>query len=362
MKKTPLYQAHLDAGARILPFAGWDMPIQYTGIMKEHEWTRTRASIFDICHMGEFLLEGPTAETDLDRLVTQKLSTLAEGQCRYGYLLNESGGVIDDLTVYRKGPESWFLVVNAGNRDRNSAWIQEFCSTSTRFSDRSDSLAKLDVQGPLSRNVLETVTETPMPGLGYFRFTEQNWQGMPTLISRTGYTGEFGYELYFPIGEAERIWSFLLEHDDLQPAGLGARDTLRLEVGYPLHGHELTEDRTPVGAGRGMFLDLSKSFIGCEAVQQELDRGAAAYLAGLALEGKRAARAGDAVIHQDQRVATVTSGSFGPSVGHAIAMAYLPDSLTQPGTELRIVIRGKEHPAKVTELPFYKSGTARSNA
>lgn len=359
MNKTPLYQAHLDAGARILPFAGWEMPIQYEGIMKEHEWTRTRASIFDICHMGEYLLEGPSAEADLNRLVTQKLSTLAEGQCRYGYLLNESGGVIDDLTVYRKGPESWFLVVNAGNRDRNAAWIQDHCSGPTEFSDLSDSLAKLDVQGPAAREILEAVTGDPMPSLGYFRFIEQDWQGMPTLISRTGYTGEFGYELYFPAGDAVRIWALLLQHEDLKPAGLGARDTLRLEVGYPLHGHELSDTRTPVGAGRGMFMDTSKSFIGCEAVQRELEQGAPAYLAGLALEGKRAAREGDEVTHEGRPVGTVTSGSLGPSVGHAVAMAYLPDSLTKPGTSLNVLIRGKEHPATVVDMPFYKKGTAR---
>jgi len=343
----------------MLPFAGWEMPIQYEGIMKEHEWTRTHASIFDICHMGEFLLEGPSAQADLNRLVTQKLSTLVDGQCRYGYLLNENGGVIDDLTVYRKGSDCWLLVVNAGNREVNEAWIKNHLSESTTFSDHSDSLAKLDIQGPISRKIIEEVSSENLPELGFFRFVEQEWQGMPTLISRTGYTGEFGYELYFPANEAPRIWDLLLEHHDLKPAGLGARDTLRLEVGYPLHGHELAPERTPVGASRGMFMDIGKDFIGKAAVEQELHTGASGYLAGLALDGKRAAREGDEITHDGKVVGTVTSGSFAPSVGHAVAMAYLPDALTQSGTSLNILIRGKEHPATVIDLPFYKDGTAR---
>lgn len=359
MKQTPLYAQHLAAGARMAPFAGWDMPIQYTGILKEHAWTRTYASIFDICHMGEFELEGPGALEDLDQLVTQPLLSMELGQCRYGYLLNDSGGVIDDLTVYRRGPEQFFIVVNAGNRDRDAAWIQAHLGPETRFSDLSDGLAKLDVQGPQARRILQEAGGEVLPDLGYFRFAEVQWKEQACLISRTGYTGEFGYELYFPAEAAAWIWEDLLRHPELKPAGLGARDTLRLEVGYPLHGHELSEKRSPVGAARGMFIGKNKHFIGENAVRSELENGAPLYLAGLELEGKRAAREGDTVFAEGQPIGSVTSGSLAPSLGKAVALAYLPDAFTQAGTKVDIEIRAQAHPAQIVPLPFYRDGTAR---
>lgn len=337
------------------------MPIQYEGILAEHEWTRSHASIFDICHMGEFQLEGSKALQDLDRLVTCSLSSLEVGQCRYGYLLNEQGGVLDDLTVYRRSEDAYFVVVNAADVATKAAWFRDHCSDLTRFSDLSSELAKLDVQGPEARVVLESIGGS-LPDLKFFRFDELDFLDADMMVSRTGYTGEFGYELYFPADLAGKIWERLLEHPSLKPGGLGARDTLRLEVGYPLYGHELTEDRTPVGVCRGRFIDRDKEFIGKDAVERDLDHGVDTYLTGLKLEGRRAAREGSAVLAGGYAVGSVTSGSFAPSIGSAVALAMVPDALTEAGTEVDVDIRGKAARAVVVTPPFYTEGTARRPA
>ena len=357
--KTPLHPIHTALQARMAPFAGWDMPIQYEGIVAEHLHTRTVASIFDTCHMGEFDLRGPTAEADLERLVTQRVSTIREGQCRYGYLLHEDGGVIDDLTVFRRGPDHFFLVVNAGTLKADSDWIQAHLSDDSHFTDLSSNRAKLDVQGPTSRATMEAALGHPLPDLKYFRFTDTELAGTPCTLSRTGYTGEWGYEIYFPIEETVRLWNLFTEPGAIRPAGLGARDTLRLEVGYPLYGHELTLDQTPVAAARGMFIDTEKDFIGREAVQRDLDTGVARYLAGLKLESRRAAREGDIVLHEGRDVGVVTSGSLAPSLDVAIAFAQIDAALCKPGQSLDISVRGTPLPATVVELPFYEDGTAR---
>ncbi len=341
------------------PFGGWDMPIQYEGILAEHAHTRTKTSLFDICHMGEFELKGPTAGADLERLLTQSVSTLQVGQCRYGYLLRDDGGVLDDLTVYRRGPEHYWLVVNAGTCEQDANWIRSRVSPGTSFADLSPTIAKLDVQGPTSRAEMESALGVKLPDLKYFWFTDITLAAVPCLLSRTGYTGEWGYELYFPWNEAPRFWKLLLANPNIKPAGLGARDTLRLEVGYPLYGHELSLDRTPIAASRGMYIDLKKDFIGKPAVARDGENGLPRYLAGLQLESKRAARAGDKVVSGGRVVGEITSGSVAPSLGFAVAMAYVDAALAQPGQRLEIDVRGAKLPATVVELPFYKNGTAR---
>jgi aminomethyltransferase len=341
------------------PFAGWEMPIQYEGIVAEHLHTRSVASIFDTCHMGEFDLRGPTAETDLERMLTQRVSTVQEGQCRYGYLLGDDGGVIDDLTVFRRGPDHFFLVVNAGTLQADADWICAHRSAATVFTDRSPGRAKLDVQGPASRKHMEEALGQSLPDLKYFRFVDTELAGVPCTLSRTGYTGEWGYEIYFPIEETERLWSLFTKPGVIRPAGLGARDTLRLEVGYPLYGHELTLHQTPVAAARGMFIDTEKDFIGCEAVRRDLQHGLPRYLAGLKLDSRRAAREGDVVLHQGKDVGVVTSGSLAPSLEVAVAFAQIDAALCEPGQSLAISVRGKPLPATVVDLPFYQHGTAR---
>ncbi|NKB23281.1 MAG: glycine cleavage system aminomethyltransferase GcvT [Kiritimatiellae bacterium] len=360
--KTVLYNKHIEVNARMVPFASWEMPIQYEGIIKEHAQTRTRCSIFDTCHMGEFDIQGPAAETDLETLLTLSVSTLQNGQCRYGFLLNKEGGILDDLMCYRRGPDHFFLVVNAGTLEKDAAWIREHLSSSTTFTDLSSHTAKLDVQGPISRKEIETIFRIQLPELNYFRFTDLNLAEVPCTISRTGYTGEWGYELYFPTNDAERIWDLLTVNGSIKPAGLGARDTLRLEAGYALYGSELSENRTPVAASRGLFIDMKKEFIGKEIMAKDLREGIDQFLVGLQLETRRSARVGSKVMHQKQVVGEVTSGSFSPTLGFAIALAYVRSDLIDPGQKLDIETQKTRLAAEVVELPFYKKGTARKKS
>lgn len=361
MKTTPLFQEHVALGARMAPFGGWNMPIEYEGILKEHYHTRMSATVFDICHMGEFELSGSTAERDLERLLTQRISTMAIGQCRYGYLLREDGGVLDDLTCYRLAPDRFMLVVNAATTDQDREWIVKRLSNSTRFRDISADTAKLDIQGPLSRTAMEEVFATRMPELGYFRAQEIELDGVRCLLSRTGYTGEWGYELYLHPDHVVGFWKKLLAADIVKPAGLGARDTLRLEVGYPLYGHELSVARTPVAASRGRFLDTTKDFIGKSAVMRDLAGGCAQYLVGLQLETRRAARPHDKVYDGTRCVGEITSGSIAPSLGVAVALAYVDREVGVNGKRLEVEVHGKRLSATVTEPPFYRHGTAHGS-
>lgn len=356
MKKTPLHAQHVELGARMGEFGGWDMPIQYAGILQEHEQTRAKASVFDICHMGEFGISGQTALHDLEKLLTCNIQTLETGQVRYGYMLNDAGGVIDDLTCYRLAADHYMLVVNAGTAEKDAEWIKKHISAETKFTDLSPSTAKLDVQGPKSREVLEAVFGGKLPELGYFRCQTL---GIGWLLSRTGYTGEWGYEIYLPNNAVvSNLWKKLVGHDLCEPAGLGARDTLRLEMGYPLYGHELSESRTPVATSRGAFINMDKDFIGKENVRAELD-DPKAVLVGLEFSSKRAGREHDPVFHEGVKVGEVTSGSVAPSLGVAIAMAFVESGFAEVGRELQVEIRGKPFPSTVVDLPFYKNGTAR---
>lgn len=357
MKKTVLYQQHLSLGARMGEFGGWDMPIQYEGILQEHTHTRTRASIFDICHMGEFEISGPTALSDLEHLLTQNLSRLEVGQCRYGFMLNEEGGVLDDLICYRLEADCFWLVVNAGTAAGDAAWIQAHISEQTTFSDLSAQTAKIDVQGPLSKQVLEAAFSVELPQLGYFRFARMHCMGIDLLLSRTGYTGEHGYELYLPVDQAERVWVLLMNHSEVKPAGLGARDTLRLEMGFPLYGHELSERYSPVVYSGAAFIDMKKSFIGKAGVTAELGNPPFRRVA-LKLNSKRAAREHDRVLYNGECVGEITSGSLAPSLGVAVGLALVEPALAVPGGKLDVEIRGKTFPAEVVDLPFYTEGTA----
>ncbi len=358
MQRTPLHADHLALGARMAPFGGWEMPIQYEGILAEHHRTRTAASVFDTCHMGEFRFEGPTAEADLTRLLTMDVAGLRAGRCRYGYLLNESGGVLDDLTCYRAGPDAFMVVVNAGTRDADRNWIRARLSAGTVFSDDSDALGKLDVQGPAARGVTESALGTPVPKLPFFGFADLETRHGPVRVSRTGYTGEFGYELYLAADAVANVWRELVEAG-AGPAGLGARDTLRLEMGYPLYGQDLGPDRNPVAAARGMFLRPDADFVGGATVETARTRGVDRYLAGLRLTGRRAARPGDEVKADGAVVGEVTSGSFAPSLGVAVALAYVDDAFTRPGQRLAAGARKPGLDAEVVDLPFYREGTAR---
>jgi len=341
------------------PFAGWDMPIQYAGILKEHEQTRKAVSVFDTCHMGEFEFVGPEALHALETLLTQRIETLRIGQARYGYLLKEDGGTLDDVICFRLDVERWLLVVNAGTRVKDAEWVRAHLPKGVLFRDLSDHTGKLDVQGPDARKAVETAFQCRLPDLNYFHCCEIELAGAPVLISRTGYTGEFGYELYFPADRAGEFWDRLTQAGGALPAGLGARDTLRLEMGYPLYGHELSGETTPAGVARKPFLDLAKPFIGREAVLREIQSGSGNRLVGLKLPGRRSSRAADSVFQGEKQVGTVTSGSFAPSLGCAVALASVQPLVATDGTELTISSAGVQTSARVVSLPFYAGGTAR---
>ncbi|MDK2874109.1 MAG: aminomethyltransferase [Desulfomicrobiaceae bacterium] len=351
---SPLTSWHHAHGARMAPFAGWDMPIQYTSILEEHQHTRTQASIFDICHMGEFFLSGPGATDALARIVTHNLETLKPGRCRYGFMLNDNGGVLDDLIVYRLAADDYMLVVNAATTASDLAWIREHLPRGLTLEDRSSLTAKIDLQGPQSFAVLAQIIPGTWTDLAYFAFRPVTWRGMELLVSRTGYTGELGVELYVPWNRALELWEALLEHPLVKPAGLGARDTLRLEMGLPLYGQDLDTAHTPVEAGYGALLTSPAEFIGKSALPLVRER-----LVGLALEGRRSARHGDGVLLGDRVVGRVTSGSFAPSLGHAIALAYVTaeaadaDAFTIQAAKTLLS-------ARKVELPFYTQGTART--
>ncbi len=354
LKTTPLTAWHRNHGAKMAPFAGFDMPVQYEGIIAEHGHTRSQASVFDICHMGEFLLSGAGARQGLNAVVTQDLDTLAKGRCRYGFLLNEAGGILDDLIIYCLGEDLYMLVVNGACEEQDFAWIGARLPAGLDFRNVSAETGKIDLQGPASLGVLEGLTGRTWKHLKYFTFEETTHQGHRLLVSRTGYTGELGYELYVPASTAPAMWEALLNDPAVKPAGLGARDTLRLESGLPLYGQDLDTDHTPVESGLGLFLKKAGDFIGKAGLGKDRER-----LIALTIEGRRSARHHDQVCLADGTVAGhVTSGSFAPTLGCCVALAYVGTAHAQ---DQDFVVRAAraELPAKRVELPFYRLGTAR---
>ena len=350
---TPLHAWHKNNGARMVPFAGWDMPVQYVGILEEHKQTRTRASIFDISHMGEFLLEGSGATAALARITTHNLATLAPGKCRYGFLLNERGGVLDDLIVYRLAEERYMLVVNGACIDSDFAWIGRHLPEGLVFVNQSFEIAKIDLQGPESFDVLSRTLPGDWASLGYFGFRETEIDGFTLLVSRTGYTGELGYEFYLPWDKAQVLWDRLMADEAVRPAGLGARDTLRLEVGLPLYGQDLDTDHTPVEAGYGAMLKSEAEFIGKAGLETVRER-----LIGLRIDGRRSARHYDEVFVGEDKVGVVTSGSIAPSLGYCVAMAYVrADSADK--TEFTVKGPRTTLAAVRADMPFFTAGTAR---
>lgn len=354
--QTPLSAWHQAHGAKMAPFAGWDMPIQYPGgILTEHLHTREKAGLFDICHMGEFIVDGKGAADALSEAVSVNIATLKPGRCRYGFLLNEKGGVMDDLIVYRLLEERFMVVVNAGCRASDLEALKERIGGKAIIEDVSEAMAKVDLQGPESFAALESCIPGPWRRLPYFGFTEDSsFDGEAMLVSRTGYTGELGVEIYLPASKVLKLWELLLGDERVKPVGLGARDTLRLEVGLPLYGQDLDQDHSPAEAGYAGMLTSQAPFVGREAAREVREK-----LTALVIPGRRSARHGDAVLLDGQEVGLVTSGSFGPTVGNAIALAYIK---AEAADAAAYVVRGakSELQAEVAALPFYKGGTARN--
>jgi aminomethyltransferase len=318
----------------------------------EHERTRSDVGLFDTCHMGQVVVAGAEAERDLRALLTTDVASLRVGRCRYGFLLNAGGGVLDDLITYRLAPAKWLLVVNACVRDRDLARIRARVSAGTTVTSRFESHGKLDVQGPRSPEAVAAVLGAGVDDLPYFGFRILERRGVELLVSRTGYTGERGFELYAPADAVPELWrSFTAA--GARPAGLGARDTLRLEAGLPLYGHELTERTTPVEAGLARFVCMENPFPGRAVLRRQLDRGAPRRLAGVRLQGRRAARRGDTVAAGGRAAGTVTSGSYCPTLGCAAAMVYIAADSGREGLEVRVRTGRAELAGQVCSLPFY---------
>lgn len=365
---SPLDAVHERLGAAFTDFAGWRMPVRYTSDLAEHQAVRTGAGIFDLSHMGEIELSGPGAGAALDHALAGRLSAIAVGRAKYSLLLAEDGGVLDDLVVYRLGEERFLVVANASNADVVARELTARADGfDVRVADRSRDVALIAVQGPASADI---VTRAVMGGegtglgirdiadLGYYRVLAGTFGGDELLVARTGYTGEDGFELYAPAAHAESLWATLMKAggDQLTPCGLACRDTLRLEAGMPLYGHELGADLLPVQAGLGKVVALTSKgdFVGRAAIEST-DSSDRPRLVGLAGEGRRAARAGSLVRSADGReVGTVTSGALSPTLGHPIAMALVDPAATAAGTALVADVRGKDLPMTVVELPFYR--------
>lgn len=369
---SPLHEAHTAAGASFTDFAGWQMPVRYSSDLAEHHAVRTAAGLFDLSHMGEIVLLGPEAGQALDYALAGTLSSLAIDQAKYSLLLSRAGGIVDDLVVYRTGEDRYLIVANASNRERVVAELRDRTSPfDVEVFDESDDIALIAVQGPASLSIL-LATEgffredgdfaQELSDLKYYRSIPAAFQNHPVLVARTGYTGEDGFELYLAPDSARALWDALLEagkEQGLVPAGLASRDTLRLEAGMPLYGHELGVETLPAQAGLGRVVALSKDgdFIG-RAASEEGPHPEARVLVGLTGTGKRAARAGYPVVATAQdgaveEVGVVTSGALSPTLGVPIAMAYVAPRFAHPGSELSVDVRGTQLPFTVTALPFY---------
>lgn len=362
LRSTPLAEEHVKLGARMVPFAGWNMPVQYKeGILAEHAHTREKVSLFDICHMGEFRVKGAKSAEALDRILARPVADQKVGICRYNFMLNEKGTVLDDLVVYRMADDEFFIVVNAGTRAGDAEQFRKNLPADCSFTDESDDTAKFDLQGPLAVDVIEKLGFKRESLPGYFKFIKGTIGGVDCLLSRTGYTGELGFEIYVSASKAVEIWNLLLAQENVKPAGLGARDTLRLEMGYALYGHELNLETTPVEAGYGEMLKLGsgRKFIGSEALESTTPKKT---LVAIELDGRRAAREGSIVRIDGREAGKVSSGTFGPSVGRAVAMAYIYSGFpSAKGTKVSLDAGKASIEGVIGELPFYKNGTARKN-
>jgi len=360
LKRTPLFEAHKALDARMVDFGGWEMPVQYCGILAEHRAVRTHVGLFDVSHMGEFEFIGTGAADFLQRMTINDVKKLKIGQAQYSMMLYPHGGVVDDLIVYRVDNDHYLVVVNAGNIEKDWAWVEEHLPRSGDLSvvNRSDRTALLSLQGPCAKNVLSLLTDLDLESLRYYHIVQGGVGGLAARVARTGYTGEDGFELFVPSEDAMTLWEILMtegEADGLLPCGLGARDTLRLEAGMPLYGHELHDQIDPLSAGLGRFVALDvPDFIGRDALLRIREKGSGRKLVGFEMVGRGIARQHYEIQRNGERVGEVASGTFAPTLKKNIGTGYVPDHVAVPGTRLDIVIRGRPVEARVVPLPFYK--------
>ena len=344
--RTPLYDRHVALGARLVPFAGWEMPVQYEGVIPEHLAVRKDCGVFDVSHMGELQVEGPGARDFLQSLLSNDLDRIGPGEAQYALLTNEQGGIVDDLIVYERDPENFLLIVNASNRETDFAWLRDREASGAELRDVSDDYALLAVQGPRS---IERLGLADAPA---FTFAEGEIDGVACTINRTGYTGELGVELLVPAGAGGELWDSVLERGAL-PCGLGARDTLRLEVCYPLHGNDIGPDTDAISAGLGWVCALDKDFTGVEELRRIKAEGPKQRLAAFVMEEPGIPRQGMTILDGGAGVGTITSGSHSPMLERGIGLGYVAAGLAEPDREVTIDIRGRSRRARVVKKPIY---------
>jgi len=362
LRRTPLFEIHRELGARLVDFAGFEMPVQYSSIKAEHAAVRDRAGIFDVSHMGQIHFGGPAAVETVERLVTCRVASLRRGGVRYGLLCNERGGVVDDVTVYRVADDALFLCVNASNIEKDVAWIQQHSPPEAGVRDRSAETGLIALQGPLSAALMAAIGAPEAADLGRFSFAPIGLGGVPALVSRTGYTGSDGFEPYLGAGDTQRIFHSLLEAGreiEGGPAiacGLGARDTLRLEAALALYGHELDDDTSPLEAGLERFVKREQGgFIGAEAIERQAAAGLPRHLIGFELTQRGVARADYPITSGGRTIGRVTSGVPSPTLGKSIGLGYVEPAYSDPGSKIEIEIRGKAVEARVVETPFVRA-------
>ncbi len=355
-QRTPLYETHVRAGARLVEFAGWEMPVQYAGILAEHEAVRTRVGLFDVSHMGEVIFRGPRALEALNRTFTNDLSKIADGQAQYGCLCRESGGIVDDVVVYRRSAEDLLVCVNASNRRKDFEWLSAHASGAD-VRNESDEWAQLALQGPLAAQLLQRLAKVNLAQLRSYRFANGEVAGIACLVARTGYTGEDGFELFCSSGEGARLWDALMEAgkaERIQPCGLGARDSLRLEMAYRLYGSDMDDSTTPLEAGLAWVVKLDKGeFVGRDALVRQREQGVGRKLVGFTLTDPGIPRHGYPVLQDGRKVGEVTSGTRSPTLQIPIGLAYVPTALAAESSSFAVDIRGRAAAARVVKTPFY---------
>jgi aminomethyltransferase len=360
LRRTPLYVVHRESGAKMVPFGGWEMPVEYSGLISEHQAVRKAAGIFDVSHMGELEVTGPGAVRFLQRVASNDVAKLVDGQAQYSALPTESGGPIDDIVVYRRGPERFLVVVNAGNIEKDHRWLMSHGPTDCEVRNLSDEYALLALQGPAAAAILQPLVTSDLATLRYYHFAEGQVAGRNAIVSRTGYTGEDGFELFVAADDAVPLWRGLIEtgrDKGLVPAGLGARDTLRLEAKMCLYGQDMDESTTLVEAGLGWIVCVDEAkgeFPGRAVLAQQKKEGAPRKLVGFEVVGRGIARHGYPVYSGEEPVGAVTSGTYAPFVQKNIGLCYLPTARAEVGTEILVEIREKKVAARVVPTPFYK--------